>query len=182
MGLGIAMALAAVPTRVIAVRVTELRHVSEKKTRTLWRRTCELLREHDPEFPDVPYSLRHLEIRHDQFGEGYAAPTGGGAEAAALMNEYGGADLDVTYTAKTLACLIADARAGALADSSVVFWNTFAGKKKNPFGDSRPKRSLVARPMRGDRADARPPTQSPLLTPQHRGLTSAEGGLAVATP
>lgn len=138
-GLGIAMALAKAPTRVIAVRVTELRHVSEQKTRALWMRTCELLRAHDPDVPTVAYSTGHLEIRHEQFGEGYAAPTAAGAEAAALMKEHARTHLDVTYTAKALACLIADARAGALADSSVVFWNTFAGAKKNPFGDSRPK-------------------------------------------
>ena len=44
-----------------------------------------------------------------------------------------GIRLDVTYTGKTLACLVADARRGALAGKRVLFWNTYNAANLAPL-------------------------------------------------
>lgn len=126
-GLAIGAELAGLPTRIVAVRVTEPRYANAGKVEALWRKTCAFLHGADPDFPRLAYAPSRLEIRDEHFGEAYAVATPAAAEAIALMSRHESLTLDVAYTGKTLACLIADARGGRLRDSRVVFWNTYAG-------------------------------------------------------
>jgi 1-aminocyclopropane-1-carboxylate deaminase/D-cysteine desulfhydrase-like pyridoxal-dependent ACC family enzyme len=124
-GLALGLAAAGLPTNVVAVRVTELKHANENKAVKLWRETVALLRDADPTFPPLDPDRTRLSIRHDFFGDGYAVPTPQATEAIDLMRSHESIRLDVAYTGKTLACLISDSRRGALEKKRVLFWNTY---------------------------------------------------------
>jgi 1-aminocyclopropane-1-carboxylate deaminase/D-cysteine desulfhydrase len=66
----------------------------------------------------------HLDL--SQLGEGYGAFTQAGTEAIALLARTEGVLLDPVYSAKGMAGLIADARAGRI-DGPAVFWHTGGG-------------------------------------------------------
>lgn len=80
---------------------------------------------------DVPKSFRRSEVHalEDQVGDGYGHPTDAAREALALFAEDGVA-LDLTYTAKAAAGLIALARKDS-ARKRYLFWNTLSS---SPLG------------------------------------------------
>ncbi|HXC50133.1 MAG TPA: pyridoxal-phosphate dependent enzyme [Candidatus Limnocylindrales bacterium] len=123
-GLGIGFAALALPVRIIGVRVVDERFVNPARAQSLWQKTVRLLRSSDASFPEVGSFADHVELRSEFFGGLYARVTEAGEEARALASAHEGLDLDITYTAKALACLIADARAGRIGDDPVLFWNT----------------------------------------------------------
>jgi len=126
-GLGIGLAALGAPTRVVAVRVVDERFVNPSRALALWRKTVALLRGHDVSFPDVGDPGDRISFRSEFFGGLYARVTPEAEEARRLAHDSEGLALDITYTAKALACLIADARAGRLGSGSVLFWNTCNG-------------------------------------------------------
>jgi D-cysteine desulfhydrase family pyridoxal phosphate-dependent enzyme len=66
----------------------------------------------------------HLDL--SQLGDGYGAFTAAGIDAIALLARTEGVVLDPVYSAKGMAGLIAEARAGR-AEGPVVFWHTGGG-------------------------------------------------------
>jgi len=66
----------------------------------------------------------HLDL--SQLGDGYGTFTDAGIEAIRLLAETEGVVLDPVYSAKGMAGLIADARAGRI-EGPVVFWHTGGG-------------------------------------------------------
>jgi D-cysteine desulfhydrase family pyridoxal phosphate-dependent enzyme len=75
----------------------------------------------------VDVAIRPDELSTDQghIGEGYGIATPGGREAIRLLAERDGVLLDPTYTAKAMAALIAEVRAGGVPpDDTVVFLHT----------------------------------------------------------
>ena len=63
--------------------------------------------------------------RQDQIGDGYGIPTPACLEAIHLLARHDGIVLDPTYTAKAMAGLIADVRAGAIAlNETIAFLHT----------------------------------------------------------
>ena len=123
-GLGIGMAALGLATRIVAVRVVDEQFVNPLRADKLWKRTVALLRRHDGSFPDPGTPGNRIEYRGDFYGGLYARPTPESEAAHRLAGELEGLDLDQTYTSKTLACLVADAQGGRLAESTVLFWNT----------------------------------------------------------
>jgi D-cysteine desulfhydrase family pyridoxal phosphate-dependent enzyme len=74
---------------------------------------------------DVTVRASELSTSQDHIGDGYGIPTAGGLEAIRLLATCDGILLDPTYTAKAMAALIADVRAGAVApDETIVFLHT----------------------------------------------------------
>jgi L-cysteate sulfo-lyase len=67
-----------------------------------------------------------VSLDFSQLGDGYGALTEAAAEAIRLLARTEGVVLDPVYTAKAMAGLIADARAGRVS-SPVVFWHTGGG-------------------------------------------------------
>jgi len=124
-GLALGFAAAGLSTRVIGVRVTELKHASGRKIEALWNDTSKLLRALDASFPSSRFDPTRLELREGFYGDGYAISTPESAAAIARAAELEDLHLDVAYTGKTFACLAADAGRGALAGKHVVFWNTY---------------------------------------------------------
>jgi len=123
-GLILGLKAAGLHTRVVPVRVVPDFIANEKKAVKLFRRTNSLLASLDPSFPILLLPRHELRIRHEFFGDGYAHFTEEGMEAVKLMESVAGIRLEGTYTAKTFAALIADARNNHIGDRVVVFWNS----------------------------------------------------------
>jgi len=74
---------------------------------------------------DVAIRPEELETRQEYIGDGYGIPTPEGIEAIRLLAEREGVLLDPVYTAKAMAALVADVRAGAVAaDDTIAFLHT----------------------------------------------------------
>lgn len=115
-------------SRIVSVRVTNEKFVNTEGMLTLIRKTNVLLCSSDPSFPEFQFSGRDIDIRHDFFGQKYALFTEKGMEAIDNMQKNAGIKLDGTYTGKTFAAIIGDAKSGALCDKTVLFWHTLNSK------------------------------------------------------
>jgi len=123
-GLGIGLAALGLPVKIVAVRVVDERFVNPVRATALWRKTLAMLRAADTSFPDVGEPRDRIEWRGEFFGGEYALVTQEAAEARRLAANIEGVALDGTYTAKALACVLADARAKRRPEGPVLFWNT----------------------------------------------------------
>ena len=112
-------------TKVVAVRVNSERFVNVKGLIKLIYKTNSLLSSMDPSFPNFDFRDTDVEIRQGFFGNQYALSTEAGMEAMSLMNRYGAIKLDGTYTGKTFAALIDDAKKLNLRNKVILFWNTY---------------------------------------------------------
>jgi D-cysteine desulfhydrase len=112
-------------TKVIAVRVNSDRFVNVQGLIKLIHKTNALLSSMDPTFPRFDFRETDVEIRQGYFGTQYALSTATGREAISLMNRYGAVKLDGTYTGKTFAALIDDAKKSKLRNKVILFWNTY---------------------------------------------------------
>ncbi|HEY3318050.1 MAG TPA: pyridoxal-phosphate dependent enzyme [Coriobacteriia bacterium] len=124
-GLILGLRVAGLPTRVVAVRVTPLEWADEAKLAALVAETAKLLRAAGAELAEVPALA--WEVRHDLFGEEYARFTSAGM-AGVEAARTAGMHLEGTYTGKTMAALLADARSGALGGSGTLFWDTYSSR------------------------------------------------------
>lgn len=139
-GLGIGLAALGLSVPIHGVRVVDERYVNPSRMESLWRKTVALLRSASPGFPDVSSAVDRVVLRGEFFGGEYALPTPESSEARRLAAKLDGLDLDVTYTAKTLACVLTDARAGRMPTGPVLFWNTAnTGDLADIAGDVQPR-------------------------------------------
>lgn len=125
-GLLIGIKTLGLKSKLIPVRVVDRQFLKKQMIVNLFSQTVDLLHSSDLSFPRLSTAAveRGLEIREHYLGDGYARFTPKGMEAIALFNETEGIRLDGTYTGKTAAALIDDARAGWLNGKKVLFWNT----------------------------------------------------------
>ena len=127
-GLAAGAALLGWPTRVVGARVSP-RVVSNAWVASwLARRTLRLL--------GSRARPAGLAVDHSQAGAGYRLPTAAASQAQELTRGLPGGPLDLTYTAKAFAALVADARAGRLAGRRVVFWQTLGTLPERRGSDS----------------------------------------------
>lgn len=126
-GLLVGLRALGLSTQVVGVQVADGQYASVRVVHHLGRRLNRLLRTYDPSFPDLTATLARqpVDVRPGFFGPGYARYTPEGVAAVRQMAEWEGIQLEGTYTGKTLAALLADARAGRLAGRTVLFWNTY---------------------------------------------------------
>ncbi len=68
---------------------------------------------------------QHIELWHDDFGDGYAIPTEAGARAVEIMAEHEGITLENTYTGKAFAGLMHYVTAHGYEDEPILFWHTY---------------------------------------------------------
>ncbi|NTU71428.1 MAG: pyridoxal-phosphate dependent enzyme [Coriobacteriia bacterium] len=123
-GLAIGFAAAGLDTRVVATRVTPDSVATDAIAEKLAADTIALARSLDAGFPPLTPVDLALELRHDWFEPGYGVVTPETTEAVELARA-AGLTLETTYTGKAFAAMIADARAGDLLGSHVVFWDTY---------------------------------------------------------
>jgi len=123
-GLTLGLRAAKLNSRVVPVGVTSGNFANSRAMIKLINKTNSLLHSLDTSFPIFEFTEEDIEIRHDYSGKRYAVYTREGMEAVSLMREREGIKLDGTYTGKTMAALINDARSGSLQGKVVLFWNT----------------------------------------------------------
>lgn len=131
-GLLLGLALTPLRTRVCAVAVTSAPYTSEKKASKLFEATNRFLNEHCPGVPLFPFPTERFSLRTEFLGQEYALYTPEGMAAVAHAQEHLLLKLEGTYTGKTYAALLADARDGTLTGKRVLFWNTYSSADLNP--------------------------------------------------
>jgi len=134
-GLAIGLAAVGAHTRVVAVRVTPAEVGSERVAVELAEKTIALLRSLDDSFSDLAYDDLAFELQEDWFEPGYGVVTPETIEAVELAAR-SGIKLETTYTGKAFAAMVADARAGTLTDSQVLFWDTYNSAPMLALGDA----------------------------------------------
>jgi D-cysteine desulfhydrase len=112
-------------SKVISVRVTGTKYANAKIMLNLVSQANDILCKADSTFPKLRFTEDDIHIRHSQYGKEYALFTNEGMAAVSLMKETEGITLDGTYTGKTLASLMEDAKREDLSDKVILFWNTY---------------------------------------------------------
>jgi len=125
-GLLLGLQLAGLRSRIAAVSVTDLLPPTPAKAAALARRCLRHLRRFDPQVPAVEVDPGRIRLIEDYVGPSYGSPTAAGAAALDLLQQSESVTLETTYTAKCLAAMVDDVRAGGLASEPVLFWNTFS--------------------------------------------------------
>jgi 1-aminocyclopropane-1-carboxylate deaminase/D-cysteine desulfhydrase-like pyridoxal-dependent ACC family enzyme len=111
-GLAMGLAAAGVTTEIVAVRVTPKRVIRKALLTSLSRGLVQRLRTLDDRFPSIAdLAMRHLRLEEGFLGDGYGIGTDEGAIALELTKDTESLQLDVAYTAKTVAAVLAAARA-----------------------------------------------------------------------
>ena len=123
-GLAVGFALAQVPTRVIAVRVTPESVGSAAIAARMTADTLALLRSVDATVPELDPGAVALDVRDEWFEPGYGIVTPQTTRAVDVMGERG-IRIETTYTGKAVAALLDDAANGGLEDARVAFWDTY---------------------------------------------------------
>jgi 1-aminocyclopropane-1-carboxylate deaminase/D-cysteine desulfhydrase-like pyridoxal-dependent ACC family enzyme len=113
------------PTLVRGVRVSDLTYASFEKSRELADGAVRILARHEPSFKNMAITADNLQVVHGYLGDGYAHFSREGMAAVHLFKEADGIELEGTYTGKTAAAMIDDARAGNLRGKTVLFWNSY---------------------------------------------------------
>ena len=123
-GLILGLRATSLKTHVVPVRVTDKKLVTTKDIVKLIQETNSLLHSKDSSFPELDFSEKDVDIKHDFYGQQYALFTEEGMQAVARMKDREGIKLDGTYTGKTVAAIIHDAQIKKLSNKVVLFWNT----------------------------------------------------------
>jgi 1-aminocyclopropane-1-carboxylate deaminase/D-cysteine desulfhydrase-like pyridoxal-dependent ACC family enzyme len=137
-GLALGLILAGIPTSIQAVQVTPDSMRPDQLFRDLFETTNNELNARDHSIPLLNIGESSVDIRSDQLGAGYAMPTDAAETALELIQTNALLPASLTYTAKTMAALMADAGRGTLAEQNVLFWNTYNSQPypKLPTDDS----------------------------------------------
>jgi len=131
-GLLLGLYLADSDATVVGVPILPQERVTAPAVGALCKAAHQEMQQRDANVPSCPDLLSRLEFRSAFFGTGYAEATPEGLEAMQLARDLADLKVETTYTAKALACLIADARSGRLAGCTPVFWQTWNSQPKPP--------------------------------------------------
>jgi len=131
-GLVLGLYLAGSDATVVGVPILPQERVTALAVGTLCKAAHQEMQQRDVSVPPCPDLLPRFEFRSGYLGTGYAEVTPEGLEAMQLASDLAGLKVETTYTAKALACLIADARSGRLAGGTPVFWQTWNSQPKPP--------------------------------------------------
>ena len=114
------------PIELCAVRVVDRVIVNATKARRLARAALRRLELR------APVRKLRLRVEHDFFGGRYGRATPE-AERAVAQAKAVGLELEPTYTGKTVAALLAHARAGQLDGKRVLYWHTYSSADLAPL-------------------------------------------------
>ncbi len=131
-GLVLGLYLAGSDATVVGVPILPGERISAAAVAVLSKATNDEMQQYDASVPYCPDLLSRFEFREGYLGAGYAQATPEGLDAMQLARELADLPIETTYTAKALACLIADARSGRLAGYTPVFWQTWNSQPKPP--------------------------------------------------
>lgn len=120
-GLALGLALAGLPTRVIAVRVGPRVGVNRSRMQWLLRRLSGYIRSRAHR-ARLPMEQVRFDVWHDAYGGAYGRPLAGASEATAALARSARLTLDATYSEKACFAALDVARR---ASTPTVFWLTF---------------------------------------------------------
>ncbi|HEY0305128.1 MAG TPA: pyridoxal-phosphate dependent enzyme [Longimicrobiales bacterium] len=121
-GLALGFALADIPVRIIAARITSRIVTNERVLNRLIRGAEDILRRAGLQGTHAERAIASVELRHEHLGRGYGIATEE-ADAATTTFQQIGIHLDPTYTAKAAAALLHNAET---ATGPVLFWHTLS--------------------------------------------------------
>lgn len=127
-GLALGLRLARLGSIVVAVKSIPRQHLTRDMLARFLANVNRKLNERDPSVPIVDATDRNFEVREEFAGYKYGLSTPECDEAVLLARERGGLHLDVSYSAKAFACIIADARSGKINRERVMLWLTYNAK------------------------------------------------------
>lgn len=123
-GLALGLRLAGLDSRLVGVRVSDVLALTSKAVARLANATAVLMRRRGADVPSAVVEPADITVVSDWLGEGYGHPTPEGKRAQALLQEKHGIALDLTYTAKTMAALLALLEDGRL-EGPTLYWHTY---------------------------------------------------------
>ena len=129
-GLALGLGLTRLRTRIVAVRASSPGTSSEAGLRAMIEATNTTLRALDATFPIVRDPAARVSIAGRQLGGGYALPTAAGRAALDAARAQAGLHLELTYTAKTMAELAA--QAPSRKNEVLLFWHTHNSRALDP--------------------------------------------------
>lgn len=124
-GLALGLHLAGLGSRLLAVQVSDIMPLTPQTVARLANRTAGLMRRRGAALPSAKIEPAAITVLSDWLGEGYGYPTPEGEQAQALLQERQGLALDLTYTAKTMAALLALLEDGRLGQGPTLYWHTY---------------------------------------------------------
>jgi D-cysteine desulfhydrase len=123
-GLALGLALAGLPTRIQAVRVTDQKFANVTGMRRLINKIATMLRLNGADIPDDIEKQVRLDFREEFFGDGYAKSNPETDRAVAIAAEQLDLTLESTYTGKAMRALLQDLQHGNSGETPL-FWNTY---------------------------------------------------------
>ncbi len=132
-GLLLGLRLAGLRSRLLPVVVNDTIPLGGKIVTGLANRSARLLRRRGASLPDGDIPPEEVTILSDWLGAGYGHATEKAGRAEELVRETEGLELEGVYTAKTMAALVDQVKAGALGEGPVLYWHTYNALPL-PFG------------------------------------------------
>lgn len=124
-GLALGLALAGLPARVQAVRVTDERFANEADLLRLVNKIATMLRHYGVDIRDDIGTHVQVDFRSEFFGDGYAKSNPETDHAVAIAAEQLDLKLESTYTGKAMLGLLKDIQQQGNRGENLLFWNTF---------------------------------------------------------
>lgn len=144
-GLALGFAIAGLPTRVIAHRITTRAITNERRARRLARETVAVITEaaRGHRLPAVADVMRRFRIDHRQLGRGYGYETAAAIAARDWFSASAGLVLDLTYTAKAGAGFLAAALEPGV--EPILYWHTLSSVEPALGADAAARLPATAR-------------------------------------
>ena len=122
-GLALGLHLAGLRSRLVAVRVSDPE--TPRTVARLANATARLMRSRGAALPSAKIAPAAITVFSDWAGEGYGYLTPEAKRAQALLQEREGLALEQTYTAKTMAAILAMLEDGRLDEGPTLYWHTY---------------------------------------------------------
>lgn len=135
-GLALGLHLAGLSSHLVAVRVSDVLTLTAETVARLANATAGLMRRRGADLRSAAVDPAAITVVSDWLGQGYGYPTPEGERAKMLLQEKHGLTLDLTYTAKTMAALLALLEDGRL-EGPTLYWHTYNALPP-PFSEPRP--------------------------------------------
>ena len=125
-GLSLGLRLAGLKTRVVAVRISDKLPLTPETVAGLANRAARLMRKKGADLSSTKIEPASITVFSDWLGQGYGYPTPEGKRAQELLQEKEDFALDLTYTAKAMAALLALLEDGRLGEGPTLYWHTYS--------------------------------------------------------
>lgn len=131
-GIMLGIKAAGLKTKVKPIQVADPKKYTLEKLCTMIQQTNDFLHEIEPTFPRFSWKPEEIEVITAFYGHGFGIATPQGNHAEKLLLELEKIVLDESYTAKTIAALMHDAKNGTIKPSDVVlYWHTYCSDEFN---------------------------------------------------